>query len=48
MNCGFVAKAGSDEKVMKKAAKHLKKKHKMLEVPNDMQQRARSMIRKVT
>lgn len=47
MNCGFVAKGKSDEKVMKKAAKHLKKKHKMLEVPADLQQRARTMIRKV-
>jgi predicted small metal-binding protein len=48
MDCGFVAKGKSDEKVMKKATKHLRKKHKMLEVSPDLAQRARSSIRKAT
>jgi len=46
MDCHFVAKGKTDEKVMKKAAKHLKKKHKMLEIPSDLATRARQAIRK--
>jgi predicted small metal-binding protein len=46
MDCHFVAKAKTDEKVMKKASKHLRKKHKMLEIPQDLAQRARGAIRR--
>ena len=46
MDCGFVAKGKNDEKVMKKAAKHLKKKHKILEISPDLAARAKTAIRK--
>ena len=45
MNCKFKVTAKNDQKIEAKIAKHLKKKHKMLEMPHDLQQRVQSMIR---
>lgn len=47
MNCRFKVTAGNDQKIAKKIAKHFKKKHEMLEMPHDLQQRVQSMIRDV-
>ena len=45
MNCKYTVKAKNDQKIEAKIAKHLKKKHKMLEMSHDLKQRAQSMIR---
>jgi predicted small metal-binding protein len=48
MDCKFVAESKDQDKLMKKAIKHLRKKHKMLEVTPDMQTKARAAIKTVT
>lgn len=45
MNCKYKVTAKNDQKIEAKIAKHLKKKHKMLEMSNDLRQRAQTMIR---
>jgi predicted small metal-binding protein len=45
MDCKFKVTAKNDQKIEAKIAKHLKKKHKMLEMTHDLRQRAQSMIR---
>jgi predicted small metal-binding protein len=48
MNCKFVLKAKNDQKIQAKMEKHFKKKHEMLQMPNDLKQRLQSMIRDAT
>ncbi len=45
MNCKFKVTTGNDQKLMKKLKKHFKKKHEMLQMPHDLEQRAQSVIR---
>ncbi len=45
MNCKFKVTVKNDQKLIIKLKKHFKKKHKMLEMPHDLEQRAQSMIR---
>lgn len=47
MNCKYKVTAKNDQKIAKKISKHFKKKHEMLEMPHDLQQRVQSMIRDV-
>ena len=46
MDCGFVAAAKGEEKLMKKASKHLRKKHKILEITPDLMAKAKSAVKK--
>ena len=46
MDCNFVVKAKGEEKLMKKASKHLAKKHKIAQVTPDMIARAKGAIKK--
>lgn len=46
MDCGFVAKAKGEEKLMKKATKHLSKKHQIAQVTPDLMARAKGAIKK--
>ena len=48
MDCKFVAESKDQDKLLKKAVKHLRKKHKMLEVTPDMQTKARAAIKTMT
>ena len=45
MNCKFKITAKNDQKIQAKIEKHFRKKHKMLEMPNDLKQRVQQMIR---
>ena len=47
MNCKFVAVSKDQDKLMKKAAKHLHKKHKMADIPQETINKARAAIRNV-
>ncbi|HEX9709808.1 MAG TPA: DUF1059 domain-containing protein [Candidatus Thermoplasmatota archaeon] len=47
MDCKFVAVSNDQDKLMKKAAKHLRKKHKMLDIPAETVNKARAAIRNV-
>ncbi len=47
MDCKFKVTAKNDQKIAQKVTKHFRKKHKMLEMPHDLQQRVQSMIRDV-
>jgi predicted small metal-binding protein len=47
MDCKFKVIAKNDQKIEAKIAKHMRKKHKMLEMPHELRQRAQSMIRDV-
>jgi predicted small metal-binding protein len=48
MDCRFVAVSKDQDKLMKKAQKHLKKKHKMATIPQETINKARAAIRTVT
>ena len=43
--CTFEARGNTDEDVLKKAAEHAKTAHKMKEIPPDVLDKARSVIR---
>jgi predicted small metal-binding protein len=45
MNCRFKVIAKNDQKIQAKIEKHFRKKHEMLEMPNDLKQRVQQMIR---
>jgi len=46
-DCTFVARAGTEEEILKAAAEHARKDHNMAEVPQEMVIKMRSLIREV-
>jgi len=46
-DCKFIARANTEEEILKLAAEHAKKDHNMAEVPQDMVVKMRSLIREV-
>jgi predicted small metal-binding protein len=45
MDCDFVARADSEEELMKKAAEHAAKTHNMKEIPAEVLSKVRAAIR---
>ena len=45
--CDFIVVARNEEKLMKKAAKHMAKTHKIVELPPNLVLRAKSVITKI-
>lgn len=48
MDCKFVAMSKDQDKLLKKAEKHLRKKHKIISLTPDMQTKARASIKTMT
>ncbi len=44
-DCDFVARAGTEEEILKKAAEHARTAHNMKEIPEALLTRVRSLIR---
>ncbi len=44
-DCDFVARAGTEEEILKKAAEHARTAHNMKEIPEALLARVRSLIR---
>jgi predicted small metal-binding protein len=45
MDCDFVARADSEEELLKKAAEHAAKTHNMKEIPTEVLSKVRAAIR---
>jgi predicted small metal-binding protein len=45
MDCDFVARAGSEEQILKKAAEHAATAHGMKEIPEEVLSKVRAAIR---
>ena len=45
MDCDFIARADSEEELLKKAAEHASKTHGMKEIPPDVLSKVRAAIR---
>jgi predicted small metal-binding protein len=48
MDCKFVAVSKDQDALMKKATKHLRKKHKIADIPAETVNKARAAIRTMT
>ena len=44
MECDFVARAQTEEEILKMAAEHAKKEHGMEEIPNEVVEKVRAAI----
>ena len=45
VDCNFVAKGETDQEVLQQAAEHGRKAHNMQQIPPEMMEKARSLIR---
>lgn len=45
MDCAFVARAETEEELLKKAAQHAREEHNMKEIPEDVLAQVRAAIR---
>ena len=47
LQCDYIVGARNEEKLMKKAAKHMAKTHKIVELPPDLVPKAKSVITQI-
>lgn len=45
MDCDFVARAGTEEEILKRAAEHAQATHNMKEIPKEVVEKVRAAIR---
>lgn len=46
VDCDFTVEAKTEEKLMKKIAKHAKKKHDLDPIPDDMMEKVKAVIKR--